>query len=206
MQKIFLFPLNLVIYPGSSYPLHIFEERYKKMINLCLNNNNGFGIITRVSEDSSKIGTFVEITQVIKKYPDGKLDIIVKGIRRFVVVSTETNSDGYIIADTHPYYDLIFDVDRKIVEAVFNKFVDVLQKINLKLDPAYWENLNKTPIKSFKIAEKTGLTLEQQNKLLIIQDETQRLNYLIDHLEKLEKYLTESAAVKEIVIRDGYLN
>jgi Lon protease-like protein len=206
MQKIFLFPLSLVIYPGSSYPLHIFEERYKKMIAFCLETKSGFGIITKIGDDISKVGTYVNIIQILKKYPDGKLDIVVKGIRRFIIISTTLHPNGYLVADTHPYYDTIFEVDKKIIDKIFNKFVDILQKINLKLDPSFWQNLNNAPIKSFKIAEKTGLTLEQQEELLILQDETKRLNFLIEHLNKLEKYISENKVLKEIVMRDGYLN
>jgi Lon protease-like protein len=205
MHKIFLFPLHLVIYPGSSYPLHIFEDRYKKMINHCLETHTGFGIIT-IQFEASKIGTYVEISRIIKKYPDGKLDIVVKGIRRFEVLTSETNKDDILEGEIKPYPDLVFDVDKKIMETVFSKFKDILQKINLNLESAFWEKLNNAPFKSFKIAEKTGLTLEQQNQLLVLQDETKRLNYLFDHLEKLEKYLSESKIVKEIVMRDGFLN
>ena len=206
MQKIFLFPLNIVIYPGSSYSLHIFEERYKKMINLCLSDKHGFGIIAKFGDEISKVGTYVEITDVSRKYPDGKLDIIVKGTRRFVVVSSSMHKDGYLVGNTHPYYDTIFEVDKNIIEGTLNKFANILQKSNLKLEPAFWKNLSSTPIKSFKIAEKTGLTLEQQQELLSLQDETLRLNFLREHLDKLEKYISESKVVREIVDGDGYLN
>ena len=157
-------------------------------------------------DEMSKIGTYVEITEVTRKYPDGKFDIIIKGIRRFVVVSSKLHEDGYLVGNTHPYYDTIFEVDKDIIEMTLNKFINILQKINLKLDPAFWQNLSGAPIKSFKIAEKTGLTIEQQQELLILQDETRRLNFLIGHLEKLEKYISESKVVREIVDGDGYLN
>jgi Lon protease-like protein len=206
VKKIILFPLNIVIYPGSSYSLHIFEERYKKMVNLCLDEKQGFGIIAKFGDEISKVGTYVEITEVSRKYPDGKFDIIIKGTRRFIVVNSSMHTDGYLVGNTHPYYDTIFETDKNIIEATLNKFINILQKINLKLDPAFWQNLSGTPIKSFKIAEKTGLTLEQQQELLILQDETLRLNFLIGHLEKLEKYLSESKVVREIVDGDGYLN
>jgi Lon protease-like protein len=206
VKKIILFPLNIVIYPGSSYSLHIFEERYKKMVNLCLDENQGFGIIAKFGDEISKVGTYVEIAEVSRKYPDGKFDIIIKGTRRFIVINSSLHKDGYLVGNTHPYYDTIFEADKNIIETTLNKFINILQKINLKLEPAFWQNLSGTPIKSFKIAEKTGLTLEQQQELLVLQDETLRLNFLIGHLEKLEKYLSESKVVREIVDGDGYLN
>jgi Lon protease-like protein len=206
MQKLFLFPLKIVIYPGSNYSLHIFEERYKKMINICLNEKHGFGIVSKFKDDISKIGTYVEITKVTRKYPDGKFDIIIKGIRRFIVVSSSLHEDGYLIGNTHPYYDTILEIDKNIIETALNKFINILQKIKLKLDPVFWQNLSGTPIKSFKIAEKSGLSLEQQQELLVLQDETQRLNFLIGHLEKLEKFISESKVVREIVEGNGYLN
>lgn len=176
------------------------------MINLCLETNKGFGIIVKVGEENAKVGSYVEISQVIKKYADGKMDIIVKGIRRFVIVSVSLHDDGYLIANTHPYYDINFEISKKLVEEIYNKFVALINKSELKLDQSFWTSLSHAPIKSFKIAEKTGLTLEQQQELLLIQDESLRLNVLKEHLEKLEKRISESKTIKEIIMRDGFLN
>jgi Lon protease-like protein len=62
MKTIPLFPLNLVVFPNSRYPLHIFEERYKKMINDCLTDETGFGIVAPSGKELSKIGSYAVIS------------------------------------------------------------------------------------------------------------------------------------------------
>jgi len=206
MQKIPIFPLNLVVFPGSSYPLHIFEERYKKMINRCIEEKKIFGIVLSTSNNIAKVGTLTEIESVLNRYEDGKLNIIVKGIQRFIVVNTDVHQDGYLVAEIHPYYDIIFEVDDKIIKETYDKFVDVFTNIKLKLDDVYWKNLNSAPIKSFKLAEKSGLSLEQQQELLVLQDETKRLSFIKAHLDKMMDYFTDSTRIRNILMRDGYLN
>ena len=66
--KIPIFPLNLVVFPGSKYPLHIFEERYKRLLNKCLNSNTGFGIVSLIDKIISDVGVYVIISEVIKTY------------------------------------------------------------------------------------------------------------------------------------------
>lgn len=80
-----LFPLPLVLFPGANIPLHIFEERYKEMIQDCLRDHLEFGIL-RVSRDSfDHIGCSASISQVARRYADGQMDIAVRGRRRFEV-------------------------------------------------------------------------------------------------------------------------
>ncbi len=206
MQRIPIFPLNLVVFPGSSYPLHIFEERYKKMLYNCLERKKGFGIVINTTNNIAKVGTYVEITSVLHKYEDGKSDIIVKGIQRFIIITTDVHKDGYIVADTHPYYDTFFEVDQLIIKETYDKFVEVIKKIKINLDNSFWRNLKSAPIKSFKFAEKSGLSLEQQQELLVLQDETKRLSFIKTHLENIMKYYSDSINAKDILMRDGYIN
>ena len=86
-MKLKLFPLNLVALPYKIIPLHIFEERYKKMINYCLNSKKDFGIIYQNKESQSKIGCSVSIEKIINKYSDGRMDLIVRGKRIFKIQS-----------------------------------------------------------------------------------------------------------------------
>ncbi len=86
-----LFPLDLVLFPGVPLPLHIFEPRYKEMIAECLEQKKPFGIV-RVSEEGvAAIGCTAEVVSVTKKYDDGRMDILTRGVRRFEVI--EVNED-----------------------------------------------------------------------------------------------------------------
>src|SRR5207245_8776938 len=81
-----LFPLDLVLLPGVPVPLHIFEPRYKEMITECLDQNQHFGIVRAKEEELAKIGCTAEILNVLKKYPDGRMNILAEGQKRFEIL------------------------------------------------------------------------------------------------------------------------
>lgn len=78
-----LFPLEVVLFPGTSLPLHIFEPRYKLMIGRCLEERREFGVILARKEGVAGVGCSAEIVQVVKRYEDGRLDIVTVGQNRF---------------------------------------------------------------------------------------------------------------------------
>jgi Lon protease-like protein len=78
-----LFPLPLVLFPGASLPLHIFEPRYKEMIGECLALDNPFGIVCQTEERMAGLGCSSVIVDVMKRFEDGRMNITVAGRRRF---------------------------------------------------------------------------------------------------------------------------
>ena len=75
ITRIPLFPLGVVLFPTSKVPLHIFEERYKKLCEESLKNHSTFGINYIEEDKLHSIGCTAQVADVIKRYPDGKLDI-----------------------------------------------------------------------------------------------------------------------------------
>lgn len=202
-----LFPLSLVVFPGSKYPLHIFEERYKRMLRRCRENGERFGIVAQIGKEISKIGTEVAVSQVLKDYENGESDIVVQGIGRIIILEYHQHPDGYFEALTQNYEDLSQNsVNEFDVEELKNKFKDIIGRINFEIEDSFWVNYMKNPNKSFKIAEKSGLSLTQQQKLLTLQDENERISFLREHLEHLEKKIDKSATMKGIILGDGYIN
>ena len=86
-----IFPLELVLLPGVPLPLHIFEPRYKEMIAECLEQKKPFGVVRASSDGVADIGCTAEIMSVTKKYDDGRMDIVTRGVERFEVI--EVNED-----------------------------------------------------------------------------------------------------------------
>ena len=80
-----LFPLGLVLIPRLPLPLHIFEERYKLMLGECLAEDKEFGIAYYNAADIKTAGCTARILKVIKRYDDGRLDILTHGQRRFLI-------------------------------------------------------------------------------------------------------------------------
>src|SRR5271168_1519086 len=81
-----LFPLDVVLFPGTPLPLHIFEPRYKEMIGECLAQHRTFGVVRALDQGLAEVGCTAEIVTVVKEYPDGRLDIVTEGRQRFEVV------------------------------------------------------------------------------------------------------------------------
>ncbi len=206
ISQIPIFPLELVIFPNSKFPLHIFEERYKKMINYCLQNNIGFGIVLANKNRFEKIGTYVTIYEVTKKYPNNNLDIIVEGISRFKIKDNWEHPDGFLMALIEPYEDFSKNYNYLLIEELRNKFENLIEKIDFHLDERFWNKFDMIENKSFKLAEKAGLTLEQQQHLLSLQDEDERLKFLINQLDKLEKNMDKNLSLRNIILNNGYIN
>ena len=81
-----IFPLELVLLPGVPLPLHIFEPRYKEMIAECLEQKKPFGVVRASADGVADIGCTAEIMSVTKKYDDGRMDILTRGVERFEVI------------------------------------------------------------------------------------------------------------------------
>ena len=75
-----------MLLPGVPLPLHIFEPRYKEMIAECLEQKKPFGVVRASSEGVAEIGCTAEILEVTKKYDDGRMDILTRGVERFEVL------------------------------------------------------------------------------------------------------------------------
>lgn len=201
-----IFPLSLVVYPGSRYPLHIFEERYKNMVKYSMKLDEPFGIIIYDNNALGRIGTKVKVESVTKNYPDGSFDIIVRGEERFVLKTVQENIIGYFEAEVDRYNDLISGNYSELEIEAIEVFNEVIEKAGVTLEDNFYINLDETRFKSFKLAEKSGLTLEQQQSLITLQNEGERLFFLIEHLKNMSVELDKRASMKLIMERDGYLN
>ena len=207
-MQIPIFQLALVVFPNSKYPLHIFEERYKILINKCLANSIGFGIVSKIGDTISEVGVYVEVDNVIKIYESGELDIVVTGKWRFKRTDLEMHRDGYYLSEVNKIkdHDADIDFDYNLFFALKQRVREMLKLVNFNVNQGFWDTLEKTKLKSFKIAEKSGLSILQQQELLNFRSENKRLSYLLDHFEKLEQKLELNKQTREIILGDGYLN
>jgi Lon protease-like protein len=204
-RKLAIFPLKLVLFPSSKYILHIFEKRYITMINRVIANEEGFGIVTRNDNDLSKIGTYVQITQIMKEENAKDFDIVIRGIERFRLLDHWFHEDGYMQALVEPYDDVSSDAEMNLIEELKIKFVELISEIDFKLNERFWAGFDSAEMKSYKIAEKSGLNLDQQQVILAIQHEEERIHYLLDHFDKIKSYIGDKALIRRLVLNDGYL-
>jgi Lon protease-like protein len=81
-----LFPLQVVVFPRTPLPLHIFEERYKEMVGEAIRDKSEFGIVLTKEDGILNAGCTVVVDRILKSHPDGRMDVLTRGVRRFEIV------------------------------------------------------------------------------------------------------------------------
>ena len=179
-DKIPIFPLPLVLLPGEKLPLHIFEEKYKKMIEHCLKNNKKFGIINSKNNDSLIIGCTASIEQVVSGQNESReYDILVSGAERFIVKSYNTSEDY-----KQAYVKTWNDIDDTIDEALLQEANIFLYEVLLKLGASSKIPQINMPKSSFEIASMLDIDKRAKKILLKSQSENDRLIVLKRILKK----------------------
>src|SRR3954463_10119955 len=82
-----LFPLNVVVFPRTRLPLHIFEDRYKEMVGNALRDESEFGVVLAREDGIVNAGCTVAVEKVLEMDPDGRMDILTAGKRRFDIAA-----------------------------------------------------------------------------------------------------------------------
>ncbi len=204
-----MFPLSIVLFPQSQVPLHIFEDRYKTLVADCLENGTTFGINFVENSKLHSIGCTARITEVPKKYTDGKMDIVVEGMNRYQIVSVE-NPDAF---DELLYAQVSWIEDKPEIRDIrlatetirlFNELCELAYKGTIDtLDMALWTGVDRFP--SFTIAQKSGLEPDQRQALLGITGENERLGILHNFLSQLLPRVKEIETINDLVRNDGYI-
>tara|TARA_S200000501_G_C20750688_1_gene711504 strand:+ start:34 stop:666 length:633 start_codon:yes stop_codon:yes gene_type:complete len=179
-DKIPIFPLPLVLLPGEKLPLHIFEEKYKKMIEHCLKNNKKFGVINSKNNDSLIIGCTASIEQVVSSENESReYDILVSGAERFIVKSYNTSEDY-----KQAYVKTWNDIDDTIDEVLLQEANVFLYEVLLKLGASSKIPQINMPKSSFEIASMLDIDKRAKKILLKSQSENDRLIVLKRILKK----------------------
>jgi len=179
-DKIPIFSLPLVLLPGETLPLHIFEEKYKKMIEYCLKNNKKFGIINSKNNDSLVIGCTASIDQVVGGENESReYDILVSGVERFIVKSYNTSEDY-----KQAYVKTWNDIDDTIDESLLQEANVFLYEVLLKLGASSKIPQINMPKSSFEISSMLDIDKRAKKILLKSQSENDRLIVLKRILKK----------------------
>jgi Lon protease-like protein len=194
-----LFPLDLVLLPGTPLPLHIFEPRYKEMIAECRSNDSAFGIIRVVDKGLADVGCTAEILTVTKEYSDGRLDLVAEGRQRFQVV--ELNHDRsflraeVLLLTPAPGTPIPADTARAIQ---FHRELLTLAGAVQDLSAADPAGL------SFYLAGSLPLDLDFKQTLLEMASERERIPALAAYLENILPGLQRVARVREKAGGNGH--
>ena len=181
MNHIKLFPLSLVTFPTKIVPLHIFEERYKVLISECLNNKSEFGIVYQNNNTLAEYGCSMNVLEVVKKYSDGRMDIITKGKNIFKLNSQLL--DGELLIGEVIFSEIKNDINSDKFEILKDKYLKILLMLGItsNLD----SHLKK--IVSFELLEGISLPSEFELMLISTNSESDRLKILDSIFDKILK-------------------
>jgi Lon protease-like protein len=201
-QLLPLFPLHVVVFPRTHLPLHIFEERYKEMVGTAVRQNSEFGIVLAKDDGIVNAGCTVIVEKVLKTFPDGKMDVLTCGRRRFDVVMLDEEKD-YLRGEVQ-----FFDDDDanepaplEAQHAALTQYKKLLESRVLQ-PPTPEPNLDD-PQLSFQLAQ--GLPdLDFLNTLLRARSEAQRLRELSEFLAQFVPRQRHITRVRQVAPRNGF--
>ncbi len=207
MEKIGLFPLNIVVFPDSSVPLHIFEPRYKELVNTALEGHRDFGINLVDSARLYQTGCTVEVSEISRRYPDGRMDVVVTGKRRYTLRSLREGEESYYVGIVDYFGDDDADesVDTSLRAECITLYNELVEIVYPGAAEEYVLDIVSTVTASFVIAQKAGLDILRKQELLEIRSETRRLEILQDYIERLLPDLREKRRLQDVVMSDGYI-
>ena len=205
MPRIGIFPLQIVLFPGSSYPLHIYENRYRALIRESLDSNTEFGINLVEESKLFDVGCMARVSSVLQEYEDGRMDIIVTGTERFRGASYRQDEKPYMTAEAEIITDTDPVPESELLEetiALYNQLVEsVYGGAEEELDPTHWTGGGA----SFRIAQKSGLDLVVRQNLLEMRSETARLTFLHSYLRDLVPKVKAMERIQLLIRNDGYI-
>lgn len=188
MNLLPIFPLDLVLFPGASLPLHIFEPRYKEMIAECLEQKKPFGIARAKESAVAEVGCTAVILSVTKRYDDGRLDIATEGTQRFSIVQLNHDRD-FLQAEITNFDD---DEPLQAPKADQETAVQLHEQLFDTMDQDFELDLSK-PLLSFQLVNALPVDLDFKQSMLEMKSEPERIETLIEYyrvtIPKVEKTL-----------------
>ena len=179
MTKIPLFPLNMIVLPFEKVPLHIFEDRYKKMISNSIANNSPFGIVSNNKGSVDTIGCTLNVTKVIKHYETGEYDLIATGKKCFQILD-KIKKDNLWIGNIEYLQNPVTE-QGSLLKSVQNKYLELLIKIGKEKD---FELYMDKEI-SFQFLAGISLPIDIKRNILLLENEMKRLFYVHDLFDKV---------------------
>jgi len=191
----------LVVFPGESLNLHIFEERYRQLIADAEKDGVTFCVPTVIDSGVRPIATEVQLIKVATRYPSGESDVRTRGARVFYL-------DDYLKTLPGKLYPGGFcrelDVDFEEDPLLNHDIVTLTRDIYAQLSIEKKVRDVADGFRTYDIAHYVGLTLEQEYELLTLLDAEKRQTFLIAHLENVRPELKRGQAIRERAALNGH--
>ncbi len=201
MYTLPLFPLQLVVYPGETVNLHIFEPRYRQLLREAEAEGTNFGIPTVIEGALRPLGGEVRLAEVVNRYPDGESDIRVVGSRIFRILDFQREAPG----KPFPGGEVEFiEPDLEEDPGVNHQIVELTRAIYRKLNIERLIREADAGFTTYDVAHHVGFTLEQEYMILTLTDAATRQQFLLEHLLQVDPRLGEGRRMLERASLNGH--
>src|ERR1700743_3556893 len=196
-----IFPLSIVVFPGEQLNLHIFEPRYRQLVNECFEEQKRFGIPTVINDKVAEYGTTVAIKSIVKVYDTGEMDITAEGESVFRVLELvrdipEKLYSGAIVN----YQENQYDGNRQLMQVLVRSIRELHDLLKVQKTFSK-EDLH---LVTYDVAHHVGFSLEEEYEFLQLPREIQRQEYIKRHLGKVLPLLAEMEALKDKIKLNGH--
>ncbi len=197
-----IFPLSIVVYPGESLNLHIFEPRYKQLINECWAEAKPFGIPAVINNEVQEFGTLVKVVEIVTVHDNGEIDIKTQGTEVFRILEIIKSVPDKLYSGAIVNYPDNFlstgytELMKKVVNAVreLHRLLKITKDF-IKPDD---------DLTAYDIGHHAGLSLDEEYEMLKLMREEQRQEYLKRHLSRVLPVIAQMETLKERVKLNGH--
>ena len=196
-----IFPLGIVVYPGEALNLHIFEPRYKQLIQDSVQSKKPFGIPAVINDSICEMGCLVQVLEISKLYEDGRMDIRTEGIKIFRILETikelpEKLYSGAIVNYPHN--------QEKGKRLLMQTLLIGIRQLHASMQVSKDFKKTDEELWSYDLAHHMGLSLTEEYELLELLHELQRQEYLKRHLSKVLPVMAGMQSLKEKIQLNGH--
>jgi len=200
-DRIPLFPLNVVLLPGADLPLHIFEPRYRAMVRICLRDKSEFGMLMALPNGVVRVGCTAEIIEVVKRYEDGRMDILTIGRAPFRVVRLLEDH-----ALLEGFVDYLEDRERPACPKTRRELVELYEACHTLLFGDYPKGIedDETGNFSYRVAGTLPLDLMWKQQVLELRTEADRQERLVAYLREWAPHLQQTEKLRHRSVGNGH--
>jgi Lon protease-like protein len=200
-DRIPLFPLNVVLLPGAELPLHIFEPRYRQMVKDCLEDKSEFGMLLALPNGVARVGCTAEIVDVVKRYDDGRMDILTTGRSPFRAVHLFTENPVLV-----GHVDYLEDREVPADPRVQRELVELFEACHTLIFDDYPKHLDCAPADglSYLVAAALPMELLWKQQILELRTEADRQERLVAYLREWAPHLQKADAMRQRAGRNGH--
>lgn len=195
------FPLQLVVFPREKINLHIFEDRYKRLIEECKTAGATFGILPYLNGRMADHGTEVRLDKIHEIYEDGRMDIACRGLQIYRINKFDTvpPDQGYSSADV-----TTVNSNEESTLETRQETAELLERLTQKLSSPLTFDVDAVTLHSSQIVHKLGLSLDKELDLLKLLDEEKRLKHICAYLREFIPHLDKADEIRRRIKLNGH--